>query len=89
MVLLAAFYGSGHTLPAMAVSIMRLWLFRLPAAYVLAFVLGWGSTGIYTGMVIGNVLSAFIALWLFMGGRWESAVVPTGTDTSEEPAQRR
>ncbi len=78
MVLMAAFYGSGYTRPAMVVSIMRLWVFRLPAAYALGFVLGWGSIGVYLGMVIGNVLCALISLWLFFAGGWESAVVPAG-----------
>jgi len=78
MVLLAAFYGSGHTWPAMFVSVLRLWFLRLPAAYLLGFVLGWGSLGVYVGMVFGNIVSAAIALWLFLRGGWESAVVPHG-----------
>ncbi len=86
MVLMAAFHGSGHTRPAMVLSVVRMWLFRLPAAYVLAFALGWGSIGVYVGMVIGNVLGALIALWLFTAGHWESAVVPIGTDASKGPA---
>ncbi|MHC5034094.1 MAG: MATE family efflux transporter [Planctomycetota bacterium] len=88
MVLMAAFYGSGHTRPAMVISVLRLWAFRLPAAYLLGFVLHWGSMGVYFGMVIGNVLCAVITLWLFFAGGWESAVVPTREtkDTAgEEP----
>jgi putative MATE family efflux protein len=84
MVLMAAFYGSGHTRPAMVLAIVRLWLLRLPAAYVLGFVVGWGSAGVYLGMVIGNVICALTALWLFFAGGWEAAVVPTGR--AEPPA---
>jgi Na+-driven multidrug efflux pump len=86
MVLMAAFYGSGHTRPVMVISIMRLWVFRLPAAYLLAFVLGLGSTGAYLGMVFGNVLCALITLWVFLRGGWESAVVPTSDIRLEGPA---
>ncbi len=85
MVLTAAFYGSGHTLPAMVLHMLRLWAFRLPAAYVLAFVLGWGSMGIYVGMVFGNIVSSGLALWLFLRGGWESAVVPRGRQQDEAP----
>ncbi|KPK65485.1 MAG: hypothetical protein AMK73_02845 [Planctomycetes bacterium SM23_32] len=84
MVLMAAFYGSGHTLPAMIVSILRLWFFRLPMAGLLGFVLGWGSLGVYLGMVFGNVVCAFITLWLFLAGGWQSAVVPTKETTAED-----
>ncbi len=88
MVLMAAFYGSGHTRPAMVVSIVRLWVLRLPAAYLMGFVWNLGSLGVYAGMVFGNILSALLAFLLFQSGGWQSAVVPTkaekppGTETT-------
>jgi Na+-driven multidrug efflux pump len=74
LVLLAAYYGSGHTRPAMVIHIVRLWILRLPVSYVLAFVLGMGSIGIYLGMVFGNVITALIAFALYRTGGWEEAV---------------
>lgn len=73
MVLTAAFYGSGHTKPAMFVGIMRTFVFRLPLAYTLAFLAGWGSYGIYAGWASANVASALLTLYLFLRGGWETA----------------
>ena len=84
MVLMAAFYGSGHTRPIMFLSVLRQWGVRLPAAWLLGFIAGWGSMGVYLGLVIGNVSCACIALWLFRAGGWESAVVPVAASTSEQ-----
>ncbi len=75
MVLLAAYFGSGHTMPAMVVGIIRLWVLRVPLAYLLAFIFDWGSMGIYVAMVVGNVCCALLALGLFLRGGWASAVV--------------
>jgi len=92
MVLMAAFYGSGHTRPVMVLAILRLWVLRVPAGYLLAFVAGWGSRGVYAGMAIGNVTCALVAFWLFCTVRWQRAVVPTGDQQPEElprtPAER-
>lgn len=84
LVLMAAFYGSGHTRPAMVLSIIR-WLLRLPLSYVLGFVVGMGSLGIYAGMAIANVLCALITLWIFLTGAWQTAVVPAPGGPSEQP----
>ena len=73
MVLTAAFYGSGHTKPAMLVGMMRTFVFRLPLAYLLAFTVGWGSYGIYAGWAFANVASALLTLYLFLRGGWETA----------------
>jgi len=84
MVLLAAFYGSGHTVPAMVVGFVRLWVIRLPLAYALAFWLNWGSLGIYFGMVAGNVVGAAMTLALFRTKGWQSAVVETDVPAVDE-----
>ena len=84
MVLLAAFYGSGHTTPAMVIGIVRLWVLRVPAALLLTKVFGWGSTGAYTAMVLGNVVCAVLALGMFLRGGWQQAVVETGNDRAGE-----
>jgi len=92
MVLLAAFYGSGHTVPAMVIGILRLWVLRLPAAVLLTFVLRLGSLGAYLAMVIGNVCCALLTLALFVRGGWEHAVVATDVgqgDLQEDDAGRR
>jgi putative MATE family efflux protein len=84
MVLMAAFYGSGHTKPAMAIAIVRVVVLRVPIAYLLGIVAGMGSIGIYAGMGIANILCAALSLWLFLAGGWERAVVPTADDVVTE-----
>jgi putative MATE family efflux protein len=76
MVLSAAFTGSGHTKPVLAVTILRLWLLRLPVGWLLVNRWHWGSYGVYWGMVAGNVVSVVILLHLFRRGGWQKAVVP-------------
>ncbi len=75
MVLLAAFYGSGHTTPAMTLHIVRLWVLRLPVAYLLAFVMDIGSIGIYLGMLFGNVVTTCVSFYLYRSDGWEESVV--------------
>jgi putative MATE family efflux protein len=75
MVLLAAFYGSGHTTPAMVVGVVRLWVLRVPLAWLLGFGLGMGSTGVYLGMVIANIVCALLALAMFLLVDWQRPVV--------------
>jgi putative MATE family efflux protein len=75
MVLSAAFVGSGHTRPPMAISLIRQWALRIPAGALLGYGLHMGSLGIYLGMVISNVLGAALTLWVFLRGRWQTATV--------------
>jgi len=89
MVLMAAFYGSGHTRPALALAVVRLWLLRLPIAYVLGYGLGWGSIGVYTGMAIGNVLTAVAAFLLFRTRGWQSPVVAAAKPAGERMAPQQ
>jgi Na+-driven multidrug efflux pump len=74
-VLLAAFYGSGHTRPALAIAIVRLWFLRIPIALLLVNVFEWGSMGAYVAMVAANIVCALLALWLFLRGEWESVII--------------
>lgn len=74
MVLMAAFYGSGHTVPALVVAITR-GVVRVGIAVLLVYVAGAGSIGAYIGMVAGNVVAALLALWLFLAGGWETGVI--------------
>lgn len=83
----AAFYGSGHTRPVMIVSLLRQWALRLPLGYLLGYLLGWGSVGIYIGMGIANVLCAVIMLVVFRAGHWTHAVIPTGAQAPVDAAE--
>jgi Na+-driven multidrug efflux pump len=88
MMLMAAFYGSGHTRPPMVVSIIRVWVVRLPAAFLLVSRFGLGSMGAYAGMITGNVAAAGIALLLFLQGGWETALVPIrGAAEEQDPEE--
>ncbi|MFW5919551.1 MAG: MATE family efflux transporter [Halanaeroarchaeum sp.] len=74
-VLLGAFRGSGKTTVAMVLSIVALWLGRVPTVYVLAFVFDLGPTGIWIGMALGNILGAIVAVVWFMRGTWRQRVI--------------
>ena len=70
-VLLGAFRGAGNTKTAMAISIVTLWVGRVGTVAVLVFGLGWGPTGVWVGMAVGNILGAAIAVPWFLRGTWK------------------
>ena len=83
-VMLGAFRGAGNTKVAMVLSMIALWIGRVPTVYFLAFVLGWGATGIWVGMALGNIVGAIAAAAWFTRGTWKQTIVET--DDQADPA---
>ncbi|SIR04903.1 putative efflux protein, MATE family [Haladaptatus litoreus] len=75
------FRGSGSTRVAMVLSILSLWVFRLPPAYALVEWYDMGSTGIWYGIALSNVLTAIVAAAWFLRGTWTDSVV----ESSKKP----
>jgi putative MATE family efflux protein len=69
-VILGAFRGAGNTKTAMVISILTLWVGRVASVGYLVFVAGWGETGIWVGMALGNVLGALVGVAWFARGTW-------------------
>ena len=75
MVLHGSFTGSGHTVPVMVLNIARLWVLRIPAAYLLSKVLGFGPTGLWWAMFISNTVTAVAGAIWFSLGTWKRRVI--------------
>ncbi len=71
----AAFRGSGHNVPSMAIEISRLWLLRIPIVYILGIYMGMGTTGVWIGMATSNIISAIIGVAIFKTGIWKKKVI--------------
>ena len=82
-VLLGAYRGAGNTKTALAFSLVTLWLGRVPVVYYLAFVLGWGPTGVWIGMAVGHIVGGIAAALWFTRGTWREAIID---QPSREPA---
>lgn len=74
-VMLGAFRGAGNTKTAMIISIVTLWVGRVGTVYLLVFGLGWGESGIWIGMAVGNILGALISIPWFLRGTWKEAYI--------------
>jgi len=71
----AVFRGSGHTVPPMIMAIVRLWGLRVFLAWLFGYQVGFGTTGMWVGMPLSNVLAGIaIVLWL-KRGTWKRRVV--------------
>ncbi len=71
----AVFRRSGHTVPPMVFSLIRLWGLRIVLSWILAYPAGLGTTGLWLGMALSNVLGGS-ALYLWMRrGTWKSKVI--------------
>jgi len=77
----AVYRGSGHNVPTMALAILRLWVLRIPLAYLFAFPLRMQSDGVWWGMSLSNIASGLAALALVIGGGWQRSIV----EPPEEP----
>ncbi len=85
----ALFGGSGHNKPPMIVDIVRLWVLRIPLAFLLS--LKYGSVGIWWGMALSNIGAALIAFYFYFKGDWKKPVieeaVPNETPISANSAE--
>ncbi len=81
-VLLGAYRGAGNTKTALAFSLVALWVGRVPTVAYLAFVAGWGPTGLWTGMALGNIVGAIAAGAWFLRGTWKESVVEESPGTA-------
>ena len=69
--LLGAFRGAGHTLVAMAIALVSLWMLQFPLAWLLSTRGGLGSIGIWVAYPVQNTITAAVALVWFMRGTWK------------------
>jgi Na+-driven multidrug efflux pump len=70
MVVLNGFFnGVGDTLASMFLSIVSLWVLRVPLVWRLSD--RWGLDGVWAGIAVGYVLSLFLALGYYALGTWK------------------
>ena len=75
-----AFKGSGNTGTSMGLSILSLWVFRLPVAYALLIRLDMGAIGVWYAIACSNVASAAVAGAWFLRGTWTESVIEEHTE---------
>jgi len=75
MIFAGALRGAGDTRFPMIITAAAIWLIRLPMAYVLGVMLGWGLVGAWTAMSLDMVMRGALNFWRFRGGRWKSIAV--------------
>jgi len=73
--IIGAYQGAGHTLYSMLFSVVRLWVLRLPLAWLLSGAMGMGSDGLWWAMSLSNFGGALLALALFLTGNWKGKVI--------------
>lgn len=74
-VVLGTFRGAGNTKTALAFSLVTLWVVRVPATYLLVFVAGWGPMGIWTAVMLGDVVGCLAAVVWLTRGTWKESIV--------------
>ncbi len=67
--------GSGRTMFMSVLGVARLWLVRIPLAYLLVFLVGLGDLGIWASMAISNILAGIVAVAWVLTGRWSRGPV--------------
>jgi len=66
-----SFRGAGNTVAAMVLAVIALWGFRVPLARLLSEYFQLGTSGIWWGMFMSNLLSAIIGAIWFKKGSWK------------------
>jgi len=69
IVVAAAFQGAGHGLPALVVTLLRLVIIAVPAAYVLSVAVG--LTGFWIALAAASVAAGVVSAVWFKAGTWK------------------
>lgn len=73
--LVAAMNGAGDTRPPMIVAFLANWPVKLPLCWALAMPFGYGTTGVWVGMLVSILVEAAIVAWWFRRGSWKTRKV--------------
>ena len=71
MVLTQSFNGAGDTYTPTMINIACYWVFQLPFAYLLGFVLGFGFDGVMIAIPVAETLLALASIVMFRRGKWK------------------
>jgi Na+-driven multidrug efflux pump len=69
--MIGLFEGSGFTKTSMMISLIRLWILRIPLLILLSKYTNWGENSIWYSMFISNTLTAAASVALFYIIPWE------------------
>ncbi|MBR5784214.1 MAG: hypothetical protein IKY43_03495, partial [Bacteroidales bacterium] len=64
------FRGAGDTLPTMLISLLSLWVFRIPCAYLFSYF--WGSVGIWISIPVGWLFGLVFSVLYYKYGKWRT-----------------
>jgi putative MATE family efflux protein len=78
-----AFNGSGNTLMSMSVTLISLWVFQFPIAYILSNYTSLEEVGIWIAFPVSYFLGGIMALTLFRTGRWKKKKLISHTHDKE------
>jgi len=71
MVLTQSFNGAGDAWTPTWINLFCFWVFEQPFAWISAYRLGWGPTGVFVAMTLAFSGLAVVSGWLFRRGSWK------------------
>ena len=71
MVFTQALNGAGDTRTPTIINLVCFWVFQIPLAYFLAYVLDLSSTGVFIAIPAAEVLIAILSWYYFKKGKWK------------------
>ncbi|MFB6154942.1 MAG: MATE family efflux transporter [Haloferacaceae archaeon] len=86
MVIQGAFRGAGDTKVAMILSLLSRWVFRIPAAWLLAYYLTFAETGLWWAMTFSSVAAFVVGVVWFQRGTWQEGILDDGESRVTPPA---
>ena len=76
MVLTGALQGAGDTKTVMYLNLGRLWIVRVPLAYLMGYTMNLGPNGVWYAMLISNVLVSGVGFFVVERGKWQDKINP-------------
>lgn len=85
LILNGAYSGAGNTRVSMIFSIISVWVFQFPIAYILSKHTDLGARGLWLAYPISSFCNASISLIYFRMGRWKNKrIIPTKQEKMEQ-----
>lgn len=78
--------GAGASIIPMYITLLSLWIIRVPLAYILSKTFGMGEKGIWWSIPIGWIFGTIAAIIYYKFGKWQNkSVVPSDIADNAEP----